>query len=67
MWMDEKIGKRINLQRLEDALSTDPEWIATACPFCVTMFHDAIKDKELEDHLKIWDIVELVELSLQQK
>jgi Fe-S oxidoreductase len=65
MWMDEKIGKRINIQRLENALSTNPEWIATACPFCVTMFHDAIKDKNLEDDIKIWDIVELVELSLK--
>jgi Fe-S oxidoreductase len=65
MWMDEKIGQRINLQRLEDALSTDPEWIATACPFCVTMFHDAIKDRGLEDRLKIWDIIELVDLALK--
>lgn len=64
MWMDEKIGKRINIERLEDILSTDPEWIATACPFCVTMFDDAIKDKSLEEKLKIWDIVELVEMAI---
>lgn len=62
--MDEKIGKRINLQRLDHALETKPEWIATACPFCVTMFNDAIKDKDLEDDLKIWDIAELVEQAL---
>lgn len=62
--MDEKTGKRINLQRLEDTLTTDPEWIATACPFCITMFDDAIKDKGLEGKLKIWDIVELVEIAI---
>ena len=62
--MDEKTGKRINIERLEDALTTDPEWIATACPFCVTMFDDAIKDKGLEETLKIWDIVELVEIAV---
>ena len=61
MWMDEKIGTRINIQRLEDALKTQPEWIATACPFCVTMFDDAIKDKNMAENLKIWDLVELVE------
>jgi Fe-S oxidoreductase/nitrate reductase gamma subunit len=61
MWMDEKIGKRINIERLEDTLTTDPEWIATACPFCVTMFDDAIKDKNMEEKLKVWDIVELVD------
>ncbi len=64
MWMDEKIGKRINVHRLEDVLTAEPEWIATACPFCVTMFDDAIKDKSLEDSLKIWDIAELVEQAL---
>jgi len=64
MWMDEKIGKRINIQRLEDALTTNPEWIATACPFCVTMFDDAIKDKNMEKDLKIWDIAELVEQAM---
>lgn len=64
MWMDEKIGKRMNLHRLEDALATESEWVATACPFCVTMFDDAIKDKNLEENLKIWDIAELVEQAL---
>jgi len=64
MWMDEKIGKRFNAQRLEDALAAGPEWIATACPFCVTMFEDAIKDKGMEETLKVWDIAEVVEKAI---
>ncbi|NIO48388.1 MAG: 4Fe-4S dicluster domain-containing protein [Candidatus Aminicenantes bacterium] len=64
MWMEENIGKRVNIQRLEDTLTVDPEWIATACPFCVTMFDDAIKNKDMEDKLKIWDIAELVEQAI---
>lgn len=64
MWMDEKIGKRLNAQRLENALTTHPEWIATACPFCITMFDDAIKDKSMENEIKIWDIAELVEQAI---
>jgi Fe-S oxidoreductase len=64
MWMDEKIGKRINIQRLEDALETKPEWISTACPFCVTMFDDAIKSLDREENLKIWDIAEIVDQAL---
>jgi len=64
MWMDEKIGKRINTERLEQALKTDPEWIATACPFCVTMFTDAVKDAELESTVKVLDIAEVVAFSL---
>jgi Fe-S oxidoreductase len=64
MWMDEKIGKRINIQRLEDAISKEPDWISTACPFCVTMFDDAIKSKDKEESLKIWDLAEIVEQAL---
>jgi Fe-S oxidoreductase len=66
MWMDEKIGKRINIIKLEDALATDSEWIATACPFCVTMFDDAIKSKDLESSVKVWDIAEIVEQAISQ-
>jgi Fe-S oxidoreductase/nitrate reductase gamma subunit len=64
MWMDEKIGQRINARRLEQALETEPEGIATACPFCVTMFSDAVKDAELDSSVKVWDIAEIVALSL---
>ena len=65
MWMDEKIGKRINIQRFEHALATDPEGVATACPFCVTMLSDATKDKGLEEKVKIWDIAELVAIAIK--
>jgi Fe-S oxidoreductase len=64
MWMEETIGKRVNIERLEDALAVQPEWIATACPFCVTLFDDAIKNKDMEGKLKIWDIAELVEKAI---
>ncbi|HUU51775.1 MAG TPA: heterodisulfide reductase-related iron-sulfur binding cluster [Candidatus Heimdallarchaeota archaeon] len=66
MWMDEKIGKRINIERLEDALAARCEGVATACPFCVTMFNDAIKDKALENDFQIWDIAELIADSISE-
>jgi Fe-S oxidoreductase len=66
MWMDEKIGKRINMERLEDALASNCDGVATACPFCVTMFYDAIKDKELGNEFHIWDIAELIADSIAE-
>ncbi len=66
MWMDEKIGKRINIERLEDALACHCQGVATACPFCVTMFNDAIKDKELENDFRVWDIAELIANSIPE-
>ena len=66
MWMDEKTGERINLERMKDVLATESDAVATACPFCVTMFSDAVKDKDLENEIKVWDIAEIVADSLKK-
>jgi Fe-S oxidoreductase len=64
MWMDEKTGERINHFRLKDILAKSPDGVTTACPFCVLMLTDAVKDNELDDQLKVWDIAEIVEMGL---
>ncbi len=57
--MEETIGKRINLERTEEALSLQPDVIATACPFCMTMLSDGVKMKEQEE-VQVRDIAELI-------
>ncbi|HEX9066419.1 MAG TPA: (Fe-S)-binding protein [Streptosporangiaceae bacterium] len=42
MWMEERIGKRINVERIDEALGTDPDTISTGCPFCLVMLGDAV-------------------------
>ncbi|MBA2308217.1 MAG: (Fe-S)-binding protein [Pseudonocardiales bacterium] len=46
MWMEEPIGKRINLERTEEALGTGAEKIATGCPFCRVMLTDGLTEKQ---------------------
>ena len=58
MWMEEH-APRINATRLEQLLETKPQAIAVACPFCMTMFTDANKDKAVGDQVQIKDVVEL--------
>ncbi|MDN3667068.1 (Fe-S)-binding protein [Algibacter miyuki] len=56
----EKGDKEINELRTEDALKTNPEIIATACPYCMTMMSDGVKVKEKESEIQVLDIAELI-------
>ena len=60
MWMEETIGKRINHERCEQLLLTGAKTIATACPYCMIMMDDAVKDKGLEEDIKIMDLAQFV-------
>jgi Fe-S oxidoreductase len=56
----EKGDQEVNIARTEQALETQPEIIAAACPFCNTMMTDGIKNKEKEASVAIMDIAELI-------
>jgi len=58
MWMEEKIGKRINHERVEQTLRTEAPRVATACPFCLTMFRDGISAKGAESQLQVKDLAQ---------
>lgn len=64
MWMEETIGTKINHIRVEQAASTEAAVVATACPYCLTMLWDGVKDKGLEDRLEVFDLAELMEMAL---
>lgn len=65
MWMEEHLGKRINEMRVEQALVLKPDIIATACPYCLTMLEDGLKAKGKDDRVKVFDIAEIVEKSME--
>jgi Fe-S oxidoreductase len=64
MWMEEKEGKRVNIERTEEALATGASVIGTGCPFCMTMLTDGVKEKEPSGRTAVKDIAELVFESL---
>ncbi|MEH0154143.1 (Fe-S)-binding protein [Limibacter armeniacum] len=55
--------KEINIERTEEALATGANVIASACPFCMTMMTDGVKNKEKENDVKVLDLAELIAIS----
>jgi len=65
MFKEAETGKKeINIERIEEALETSATVVAAACPFCITMLSDGIKNKEKEADVKVYDLAELVAASL---
>lgn len=63
MWFEEE-GTRINAARLEQAIDTGATGICTSCPYCLTMFDDGIKTKDMEEEFVARDVAEIVSQSL---
>jgi len=60
MFMEESLGRRINHLRIEEAMASGAQEVATACPFCLTMLEDGVKEKGLDGQLAVMDIAEVV-------
>ncbi|MEE8198624.1 MAG: (Fe-S)-binding protein, partial [Thermoplasmata archaeon] len=67
IWMEETVGKRINVERTEEAVATEAGGVATACPFCMTMMEDGIKAVGAEESFRSLDLAEVVAASLRDQ
>jgi Fe-S oxidoreductase len=70
MWMEERIGKQINLERTDEALGTAPSKIATGCPFCRVMLTDGVTQRQNEgvakESLQVLDVAQLLLTSVKR-
>jgi Fe-S oxidoreductase len=70
MWMEERIGKQINLERTDEALGTAPSKIATGCPFCRVMMTDGVTQRQNEgvakESLQVVDVAQLLLTSVRR-
>jgi Fe-S oxidoreductase len=64
MWMETDPNTRISHRRLDEALQVGADVIATACPYCLLMFDDAIRSKALGEQVQVMDIAEVLEKQL---
>jgi Fe-S oxidoreductase len=64
MWLEERIGERVNMHRTDEALSTGADVIATGCPYCIIMLDDAVKARQKEEEVKVMDVSQLLGASM---
>ncbi|HEV3358296.1 MAG TPA: (Fe-S)-binding protein [Pseudonocardiaceae bacterium] len=71
MWMEERIGKQINLERVDEALGTAPNKIATGCPFCRVMMTDGVTDRQstgaASANLEVVDVAQLLLTAVKRR
>jgi Fe-S oxidoreductase len=63
MWMEERIGKRVNVERTDEALGTGADLIATSCPYCLIMLDDAVNQRRSEgkaNGVRVIDIAQVL-------
>ncbi|TYB99564.1 (Fe-S)-binding protein [Micromonospora sp. WP24] len=60
MWMEEKIGKRINVERVEEAMATGAKTVAVGCPFCSTMLSDGVNGKGAGEQVEVIDVASVL-------
>jgi Fe-S oxidoreductase len=60
MWMEERVGKRINVERVEEALSTGAKTVAVGCPFCMTMIGDGVAGKGRDGEVEVLDVASVL-------
>jgi Fe-S oxidoreductase len=64
MWLHEKEGRRMNLLRAEEVTESGADVLGTACPYCLTMMEDGIKNLETARPAKVMDLIEIVASSI---
>jgi Fe-S oxidoreductase len=69
MWLEERTGKRINTERIDEALALDPDTVTTACPYCTVMLGDAVNAKkaagQAKQTLEVIDVAQLLVRSVK--
>jgi Fe-S oxidoreductase len=68
MWLEERIGTRINMNRTDEALGTGADVVSTACPYCLIMLDDATKGRQAEgaasESVRVLDVAQVLEQSV---
>jgi hypothetical protein len=60
MWMEERMGKKVNTERTDEALASASDTLAVGCPFCNIMLSDGIMERHAEEQMSVRDVAQLL-------
>ena len=61
MWMEERLGKKVNLDRVDEAVAVDVDVIGVGCPFCHVMLGDGVAERGAEGAIGVRDLAQILE------
>jgi Fe-S oxidoreductase len=61
MWMEERQGKKVNIDRTDEAIAVGVDVIGVGCPFCHIMLDDGVKERGAEDDMRVRDLAQILE------
>jgi Fe-S oxidoreductase len=67
MWMEERMGKKMNMERTDEALASASETLAVGCPYCNIMLSDGITERHADEQMSVQDVAQLLLLSVQDE
>jgi Fe-S oxidoreductase len=60
MWMEERMGKKVNTERTDEALASASDTVAVGCPFCNIMLSDGVQERKADDRVAVRDVAQLL-------
>ncbi|MBA3350643.1 MAG: (Fe-S)-binding protein, partial [Actinobacteria bacterium] len=60
MWMEERMGKRMNIERTDEAIASASDTVAVGCPFCNIMLSDGVTERHADSDITVRDVAQLL-------
>jgi len=67
MWMEERMGRKMNIERTDEALASASDTLAVGCPFCNIMLSDGVTERHADSEMSVQDIAQLLLRSVEEQ